>query len=65
MGDMFGDLGGDDFDFDFGGSSDDDFGNDSWDDTGNETSSKKKGRLSTSDAVIKSSAASARATLRA
>jgi len=64
MGDMFGDLGGDDdFNFDFGG--DDDFGNDSWDDTGNETSSKKKGRLSTSDAVIKSSAASARATLRA
>ena len=64
MGDMFGDLGGDDdFNFDFGG--DDDFGNDSWDDNGNETSSKKKGRLSTSDAVIKSSAASARATLRA
>ena len=66
MSGMFGDLEdltGDDF----GGG--EDFGNDDWgdgfDDDGNDIPSKKKGRLSTSDAVIKSSAASARATLRA
>lgn len=66
MGDMFGDLMDDDFgDFgDFGG---DDLGNDDWGDSFDEegaTSPKKKGRLSTGDAVIKSSVASTRATLR-
>lgn len=67
LGDAFGDMMGDDFgDFsDFDGGSDDfgDLGDDL--DDGGESSKKKRGRLSTSDAIIRSEAASTKATLKA
>ena len=67
LGDAFGDMMGDDFgDFgDFGDDSgSDDFGDfdDDLDDGG---SKKKKGRLSTSDAIVRAEAASTKATLKA
>ena len=67
LGDAFGDMMGDDFG-DFGDFSDDsgsdDFGDfdDDLDDGG---SKKKKGRLSTSDAIVRAEAASTKATLKA
>lgn len=65
MGDMFGDMGlDDDFDLSDSNFGNEDWGDDEFDTDGNEIP-KKKGKLSTGDAIIKSSAAGARATLRA
>ena len=67
LGDAFGDMMGDDFsdfgDFDSGSDDFEDLGDDL--DDGSESSKKKKGRLSTGDAIIRSEAASTKATLKA